>query len=254
MRLHDHFINHGNFLFRWRNYTPFFLLPLFFMAVPESAKMERIVGDSSSHLWTYLCMGISALGLLIRAVAIGYSAPGTSGRNRHGQVADSLNTTGIYSIVRHPLYFGNYMGLLGLMLSTMVWWVVVIGTLIYWLVIERIIETEETFLISKFGDEYIRWSDKTPTFLPNISRWILPSGRFFWPEILKREYNGIAALAGAYLLIDAMVDLAGEGLKPIAWVSEDVVLIIIFFLCLALLIALRALKKFTSLLTEARDR
>ena len=32
----------------------------------------------------------------------------TSGRNTHDQVADSLNTSGIYSIVRHPLYVGNF--------------------------------------------------------------------------------------------------------------------------------------------------
>src|SRR5574341_1438089 len=135
MRLHDLLIFQGNFLFRWRNYTPLLLLPLFFMAAPESAKMERVFGEANSDSWTYLCMGVSLLGLLIRAATVCHAAPGTSGRNRHGQLAESLNTTGMYSIVRHPLYLGNFVGLLGLLASTMVWWVVVIGSLLFWIVI-----------------------------------------------------------------------------------------------------------------------
>ena len=32
---------------------------------------------------------------------------GTSGRNTAKQVADTLNTTGLYSLTRNPLYLGN---------------------------------------------------------------------------------------------------------------------------------------------------
>lgn len=252
MRLQDQLTAHGNFLFRWRNYTPLFLLPLFFIAAPESARMETMCDDINPHIWTYLCMCFSAIGIVIRSVAIGYSAPGTSGRNRHGQVADSLNTTGVYSVVRHPLYLGNYIGLLGLMISTMVWWLAVIGTLIYWIVIERIIMTEEAFLSSKFGENYNNWTSTTPAFFPNLSKWHPPMNYFSWREILKREYNGVAALAASFLFLSAILEIYGKGLAPSAWVREYSTLFIIFFLSLILLIILRTLRKHTSVLSEVR--
>ncbi len=253
MRLQDQLTSHGNFLFRWRNYTPFFLLPLFFIAASESARLETICDDINPHIWTYLCMVLSSFGIVIRSLAIGYSAPGTSGRNRHGQVADSLNTTGIYSAVRHPLYLGNYIGLLGLLVSTMVWWLVVIGTLIYWIVIERIIMTEESFLSSKFGENYNSWTSKTPAFFPNISKWVPPTGSFSWREIAVREYNGVAALAASFLFLSAILELYGKGVAPSAWLREDKPLFIIFFSCLILLIILRTLRKHTSVLSEVRN-
>ena len=49
------------------------------------------------------------VGFLVRFYTIATSAKDTSGRNTKQQVANSLNTKGIYSIIRHPLYFGNYM-------------------------------------------------------------------------------------------------------------------------------------------------
>jgi len=58
---------------------------------------------------TYIAIALSMFGFIIRAIAIGTTPKGTSGRNtKEGQVAESLNTKGIYSMVRHPLYLGNY--------------------------------------------------------------------------------------------------------------------------------------------------
>lgn len=64
--------------------------------------------------WAWSCIAVSLFGLLIRAVTIGFTPKGTSGRNtKEGQVAEVLNTKGIYSVVRHPLYLGNYFMWLG---------------------------------------------------------------------------------------------------------------------------------------------
>ena len=54
------------------------------------------------------------MGFLFRAWAIGTTPAGTSGRNTKEQVAEVLNSTGIYSIVRHPLYVGNYFMWIGI--------------------------------------------------------------------------------------------------------------------------------------------
>ncbi|MGC9453013.1 MAG: methyltransferase family protein, partial [Oceanipulchritudo sp.] len=51
---------------------------------------------------------------------------GTSGRNTKQQVAYSLNTTGFYSVVRNPLYLGNFFMYLGIALFTHHWWLVLV--------------------------------------------------------------------------------------------------------------------------------
>lgn len=68
---------------------------------------------------TGLAIFLSVLGFWIRSVAIATTPKGTSGRNtKEGQVAESLNTTGIYSMIRHPLYLGNYLMWIGIVLFT----------------------------------------------------------------------------------------------------------------------------------------
>lgn len=44
---------------------------------------------------------------------IGQVPKGTSGRNTSQQVADTLSTDGVYSVVRHPLYLGNFLMCMG---------------------------------------------------------------------------------------------------------------------------------------------
>ena len=57
---------------------------------------------------------ISFFGMSVRFYTVGITPAGTSGRNRSKQIADKLNTRGMYSITRNPLYFGNYLIWLGI--------------------------------------------------------------------------------------------------------------------------------------------
>ena len=55
-------------------------------------------------------LAVSLLGEAIRIITVGHAPRNTSGRNTtEGQVADVINTSGIYSIIRHPLYVGNFL-------------------------------------------------------------------------------------------------------------------------------------------------
>jgi len=133
---------------------------------------------------------ISFLGLAIRAFTIGYTPKNTSGRNIKAQKAEVVNTTGIYSIVRHPLYLGNFVIWLGLSLFTESPFFIVIFILAFWLYYERIMFAEEQFLKRKFGKEYEEWADKTPSFFPAFSKWTPGNLPLSWKNIFKREYNG----------------------------------------------------------------
>ncbi len=113
MALINSFEKSGNWLFRYRGYIP---VVLFIAAVPVIYFTDVTdLSDASKHVHTCIAIALSVLGFIIRAVAIGTTPKGTSGRNtKEGQVAESLNTRGIYSMVRHPLYLGNYFMWIGI--------------------------------------------------------------------------------------------------------------------------------------------
>ena len=151
--------------------------------------------DKSSSEWWYLsALLIAMLGLLIRTMVVGYSADNTSGRNTHGQVADSLNTKGLYSIVRHPLYLGNYLMWVSFAFITQSWMFIISFSLAFWLYYERIMMAEEEFLRGKFGEHFINWSKNRPAFLPRISGYQHPQVRFDIKKVLRQEKNGVLAL------------------------------------------------------------
>src|SRR4030095_3531295 len=87
------------------------------------------------------------------------------------QVAEQLNTSGIYSVVRHPLYLGNYLMWIGIVLFTKNFEFVIIVSLLYWIYYERIMFAEERFLEKKFGESYLSWSLKVPAFIPALGKF-----------------------------------------------------------------------------------
>ncbi len=126
--------------------------------------------------WPLICFGISLTGLAMRAYIVGCAAPGTSGRNRGAQVAESLNTTGAYSLVRHPLYFANAIMWLGPLLYPRSFWPALVLVLVFWLYYERIMFAEEEFLRGKYGQAFLDWAARTPAFLPKLPELDAVSG------------------------------------------------------------------------------
>lgn len=142
----------GQWLFRWRSYLPLALLGFLPIAL---VRYEHPFGcPRLDAAWELFCFGISAFGLFLRIKTVGHAPKGTSGRNMRHQRADELNTTGMYSIVRHPLYLGNFFMYLGVALVPRFWWMPLLLMLVFVLYYERIIFAEEQFLECKFGQRY----------------------------------------------------------------------------------------------------
>lgn len=240
---------HGNFLFRWRSYLPLLLLPVFVAAAPESVRVEQAI-DGWSAAWTCICIAVALLGVAIRVAVVGFVPAGTSGRNVDEQRAKHLNTTGLYSVVRNPLYLGNFVGLIGFVAATRVRWLVVIVSLVYWLYIERIISAEEEFLEHLYGKEYVEWASRTPVFIPSLRGWIKPDLPFSLRTVLRREYNGVFALGTVVMLWSASVDLIVENKSINLHQREDGALIALYLTTLGAFLVLRFLKKHSRLLHE----
>ena len=107
MALREELEKSGNWLFRWRSYLPLLMVGI---ALIDIRHLTYLSNNYERNLnWEAFCLIVSLGGLIIRAVVVGYVPEGTSGRNTQGQEAVSLNTAGMYSILRHPLYFGNFL-------------------------------------------------------------------------------------------------------------------------------------------------
>ena len=243
MALKEEFEATGKWLFRWRSYLPLFFLPVLLVALRESEYFERTWSSSAQRLWEILCLILSFFGLVIRSFVVAYTPRGTSRRNTRGQKAETLNTKGIYSAVRHPLYLGNFFIFLGLVLCTQVWWFILFSGLSFWLYYERIMFAEEEFLRKKFGEDFINWSEKTPAFIPNFKNWQQPKLSFSFKNILKREYTTFFLLILCFGLLDFAGKIFSQGRIKIDmfWITLSVMGFIVY-------IILRTLKKKTNIL------
>ncbi|MEQ9641953.1 MAG: isoprenylcysteine carboxylmethyltransferase family protein [Alphaproteobacteria bacterium] len=238
----------GQWLFRWRSFAPLILTPVALVALAEAAKLESRFGDAYDQAWFLACLALSLSGLAIRWATVGFAPAGTSGRNTRGQRAEVLNTTGLYSLVRNPLYLGNFVAIIGVVMAMSVWWYVAIASLAYWLYIERVIAAEEAYLAGKFGRAYDDWMARTPAFLPKLSGWRSPTAAFSVRTVLRREYNGVMAIATAFLVQEAVLDLWFEHESLGEWLVEDRAWVMVFAIAAATFAVLRTLKKHTRLL------
>ena len=202
MALVQTFEKQGNFLFKFRGQFP---VILFLLAVPFVWLTDYILlSEFNETLYSIIAIILSFLGFLIRFYTIGTTPKGTSGRNTKEQVAEVLNSTGIYAIVRHPLYLGNYLIWIGIATYVLNVFFIIIISLIFWLYYERIMFAEERFLGNKFGEDYLKWSNRIPAFLPNFSKYQKSVVAFSFKTVLRREYSGVLATVIGFCFVEVL--------------------------------------------------
>ncbi len=187
MPLAEEFQVQGNYLFRYRSFFPILILIVGLGLHIHFRYLEKGLG--LEEYYYAICFAVSMVGQLIRILVVGYAPQKTSGRNTKKQVAEQVNTKGLYSIVRHPLYLGNFLMWLGIGMLTENIWFMLIFTLSYWVYYERIMFAEEAFLRGKFGDQYLAWAGSVPAFIPRLNGWIWPDTYFSFKNVLRREYT-----------------------------------------------------------------
>jgi len=202
MALRHELREQGDLLFRYRSYLPVVIVvPALYLYVYHGS---GLVPEAYRMTYELCCLAVALLGELVRVKAVGHSADNTSGRNTtEGQLADSINTTGLYSTLRHPLYLGNYLMWLGLAGLTQNVWFMVAFTGLYWIYYERIMYAEEEFLIGKFGEAYLQWARRTPAFIPKLSQWVKPKLSFSWPKVIRQEKASVLNLFLVFAAFEA---------------------------------------------------
>lgn len=212
MALQEEFKTQGDFLFKHRSYLPLIILTIG-MGVFMQTEYYEIEGSESwfEEFYEIICLFICLFGLFVRIITVGHTPKNTSGRNtKQGQIADVLNTSGMYSLVRHPLYVGNFFMWLGVAMLTENLWFIIAFVLFYAFYYERIMYAEESFLRKKFGDVYLDWAKNVPAFMPNFKNYQRNIHPFNLKKVLKKEKNGLAAIFLLFWLFEIVGELVEE--------------------------------------------
>jgi len=237
MLARDKLINAGTVFFKCRSYIPLGLVMLMFLQrrhfyVIKSPYFKDAVFES-------VCFSVALFGFAVRAYTVGHCRSGTSGRNTKGQYADSLNTDGIYSIVRNPIYIGNFFIVLGISMLSQSYEVVLISALLFTSFYVPIILAEENFLLAKFKDAFTEYARHTPAMVPNFKLWRNPELKFNVVRFLAREHDSFMGIVWGFFFVEILRDYTLENK-----ISFDAGWIFIFGISLTLWIILKSMKKY----------
>ncbi|HIP37258.1 MAG TPA: lipid A phosphate methyltransferase [Crocinitomix sp.] len=248
MALQEELEQQGNWLFRHRSYLPLVVLIIGLMVYLFNKYYNEEYIFNKEPYENYLLWGslmVSLCGFFIRVYTVGYTPKNTSGRNtKEGQVAEVLNTRGMYSVVRHPLYLGNFLLWLGPAMLTGQIWFIISFILFYWIYYERIMFAEEQFLRKIFGQKYLDWSENVPAFLPKIKNFKKNNLLFNWKKVIYKERNGFSAL----FIIFCTFDILGKTIQGRTDYNYYLIIVCVFALFIHIL--LKILKKTTRLFSE----
>ncbi|MCP4216149.1 MAG: hypothetical protein GY765_15980, partial [bacterium] len=174
----------GNFLFKHRSFTPIPLILLVFVFfTPINMGTQNILVALAG-----LC--ISLLGEFIRILAVGFSYEGTSGRESYLR-AENLNVTGIYSILRNPLYVGNFFIFAGIVLVFANLYALLVFSLFLILQYYFVILAEENYLLTQYGDRYREYCRQVRRLLPVFTRYIKNRNPFSLQKVVFKENDSL---------------------------------------------------------------
>lgn len=153
-------------------------------------------------------MAVIGLTLVLAGTLIRFWARGHFVKGR-------LFTTGPYRLVRHPLYLGSLLILIGVLLQLNDWvnWLVILS--LFAIFNGTAIMYEERSLERKFGGQWQLYRARTPAMIPSIRDWLLTkeTGKWSWKVYLSTgELSRNMMFLCLPLLIELMEDYVFEGM------------------------------------------
>ncbi|HLF59216.1 MAG TPA: isoprenylcysteine carboxylmethyltransferase family protein [Alphaproteobacteria bacterium] len=190
----------GNFLFRYRNYAfPLLLIPLVVLFAPLDD------GEGRGGTLDALVILLAVLGQGLRAAVVGLAYIKRGGLNKRVYAKD-LVTEGLFAHCRNPLYVGNLLLLLALLVIVNNLWAYVIGGGFFVFAYVAIVAAEEKYLRGKFGAGYEEYCRRVNRWIPDF-RGIgatLASMSFNWRRVLLKEYSSFYSWTVVALLLETV--------------------------------------------------
>ena len=143
----------------------------------------------SRPTWVSILMGflISVVGLAVRAWASG-----------HLRKEKILAVSGPYSYSRNPLYFGNFLLGVGIVVGAQSLWVLGLFILYYGIFYPLIIRRERSRMRELFPEQYEEYRKRVPLFFPSLRKHFPAGGR--WSRSLYLQNKEYRALQGTILI------------------------------------------------------
>lgn len=143
--------------------------PIIYLAVfAAGIFLQRIIPISKSFFKT---RGSGIIGIVLIAISMvfGLAALERFFKTRNTVItvkpATSLQTGGIYSVTRNPMYVGVLFLYTGLTFLIGNWWNIILLPFLIWIIQGYVIHREEKYLMRRFGDDYKKYKTK-------VRRWI----------------------------------------------------------------------------------
>ncbi len=175
----------GKFLFKYRSFwpIPYFLFLLIFI---EFNRFYFLLGGI-----------IIVIGLIIRYLSQGFAADWMRGSE---VAAFYMLDEGAYSIMRNPLYLGNFFIGFGFTLASNFYLIFLLPfySFVFFVYYYLIVREEESYLEKKFGERFIQYRENTPAIWPNFRKW--KSGRFVSRNALRMEISTYFTVGFIFLL------------------------------------------------------
>jgi protein-S-isoprenylcysteine O-methyltransferase Ste14 len=175
----------GKFLFKYRSFlpVPYFL---FLLIVVEFDWLNFLIGSF-----------IVLSGLLIRFFSQGFAGDWMRGSEVE---ASYMLDEGAYSIMRNPLYLGNFFVGFGFTLASSFYPVFLLPfySIVFFIYYYLIVKEEENYLEEKFGERFIRYRESTPAFYPNFRKW--QKGQFLSRNALRMELSTYLTVVFIFVL------------------------------------------------------
>jgi protein-S-isoprenylcysteine O-methyltransferase Ste14 len=241
MTILDQFLRDGDRLFRLRSHFPLLLIPVLVGGICYSG--VPFVSGVVERIWESWSVVVALLGLALRVWAVGTAPEGTSERSTTSPRASQLRTTGLYSMLRHPLYLANGLMALGIALFPGIWYLPLIVALATVLDYERVAAREEQFLESQFGAEFRAWADRVPAVLPRLVGRVPSATPMSWRKVVRGEFHGLLVIAASVFVLDVT-----QGWRRSGGLTADLVWFWAFVVVAVLFLLVRTVKKTTRLL------
>ncbi len=132
---------------------------------------------------------IALIGMLVRLYASGFIV-----KNKQ------LATNGPYSLVRHPLYTGNLLLMIGFTFASGQWWALLVSAAFWWFYYPVAVDYEDHKLHGIFGDDWVAWSGTVPAVIPRSLR-IRGGGSWSFETSWKQNYEAIIVVYTIFWLV-----------------------------------------------------
>ena len=162
-------------------------IPYLFVVLVE---LEDLKSAIESIPFEVFCLLTAIFGIFVRIFA------------QISKEKNSFSNKGAYSIIRNPLFFGNFFILFAITLMTQSWEIILTNSMITICFYSLIALYEEDIFKEEYKQQYINYANKTNCFIPSLKNYINPDKNFNIKQIIKHESSTWLLCAVSFVTIE----------------------------------------------------